>query len=152
MSTTDNAIKVLNETLQALEAGLNGRTSEINKAYTDAEKTAKKTYDAAIATAKKTKEEALLEFSSEKAEIGKLKNAIKALTGSTAKATPAKNSERVGGWDEKITAALAKLGKTIADKPAPKEISATLTALYPDVTFNTGSLNAAWNKYKKDHQ
>lgn len=60
-----------------------------------------------------------------------------------------KTSDRVTGWPEKIKAALEKLGKTVADKPAPKDIKAALEELYPDQTFSTATLNSAWVTYKK---
>ncbi len=65
-----------------------------------------------------------------------------------AKASAPKEKTRVADWSSKIVAALSKLGKTVSDNPTPKTIKAALIELYPDLEFNDGAFNNAWNNYK----
>ncbi|MGY4540051.1 hypothetical protein ACVW0P_004493 [Mucilaginibacter sp. UYNi724] len=147
MATTDKAVAILNETLTTLEASIAGRKSEINNAYKEAIGLANKAHKESLALAEKTLKESLTEFSSENAEIAKLKNALKALTGETSKATSEKG-KRVDDWFGKFNTVLTKMGKTVADNPKSSDVKKMIDELYPDLGYKTGAYNNAWTTYK----
>jgi vacuolar-type H+-ATPase subunit H len=96
MATTDKLVSEVKSNLESLRSGLDGRTSEITKAFTEAKKQAESNYKEAVKLADKTlkdsltiaeksKEEALLAFKSEQSEIKKLEDVLRILTGEVQK-------------------------------------------------------------------
>lgn len=61
-------------------------------------------------------------------------------------------SNRVTDWPGKITAALKKLKKTVADEPTTKEVREKIRELYPDITFKDTTFNPTWNDYKEKNK
>jgi hypothetical protein len=78
-------------------------------------------------------------------------NAKKGKAG-TSSSAPASGKVRVD-WSGKWEAAFSKAGKTVADGVTLGQIKPTLFELFPSFsTLNPGTLNAAFNDYKKKHK
>ncbi|MES2265586.1 MAG: hypothetical protein V4520_02420 [Bacteroidota bacterium] len=153
MATTDKAVAILNETLSTLEASIAGRKNEISSAYKEAVALANKNHKEALAVAEKTFKESLTEFSAENAEIAKLKNALKALTGESTKvaktSTTPTGKRESKNWNEKFDAAY----KALPANPERKAVFAKVAELYPSVDIESkeakNQINAALGSYKR---
>jgi hypothetical protein len=170
MATTNAALELLNSTLETLQSSLDGRTAEITKQYNEAKKLADKAHKEALRLAEKSKKEAELEFQSEKNEIGKLKNAIKALTGEPIAKTKATGNSKLieapasyeasKSWNEKLVFIVNQIGEgtnddifneiTKIDKGFDIEKSGKTVNLTLSKLKGMGAISTSGKKGKKD--
>ena len=131
------------------------KKTEISNAYKGAIALADKSFKDSKALAEKTLKEALAEFEKENSEIGKIKAAIKALTGENTKAPKAKTEKstsekapRTGGYKEKFDAIFESMPLTSSNGDVIKKYA----ELHPETDLKADriKINSALITYKNN--